>query len=255
MSVDLVGVVLAAGSGTRLRPLTELRPKVLCPVNNTALLDHNLTAVQSVVERVAVNVHHLGAQVVRHLAGTRVHVSEEQPVALGTAGALAQLRGWLDGRPVLVANGDAWRPGSLEPLIEAWDGIRIRLLVVDDPPRGDFGRWRFAGASLMPWPDVERLAAGPAGLYEVSWRAAWEAGRVELVEWRGPFVDCGTPADYLAANLAASGGGSVVGEGAVVDGRIERCVVWPGALVDAEESLVETIRAGTPGAPVTVQCR
>lgn len=254
MAGDLVGVVLAAGLGTRLRPLTELRPKVLCPVNNVPLLDLNLATVHPLVVRTAVNVHHLRPQVIDHLAGTDVHVSEEIEEALGTAGALGRLRGWIAGHDVLVVNGDGWRPGSLDPLIEGWSGDRIRLLVVGDPERADFGRWRFAGASLMPWADVDALAPEPAGLYEVSWREALDAGRVDLVEWSGPFVDCGTPADYLAANLTASGGTNVIGEGAIVDGRVERCVVWPGAKVATGEELVDAIRAGTPDSPVTVQC-
>jgi len=65
-------------------------------------------------------------------------------------------------------------------------------------------------------------------------------------------VDCGTPADYLAANLHASGGRSVVGEGAVVQGSVERCVVWPGAWVGPDEQLRDVIRAGTRDEPITV---
>ena len=60
----------------------------------------------------------------------------------------------------------------------------------------------------------------------------------------GPFFDCGTPAEYLAANLAASGGQSVIGEGARVAGELVRSVVWPGGVVRAGERLVESIRVG-----------
>ena len=73
-----------------------------------------------------------------------------------------------------------------------------------------------------------RLTAEPAGLYEACWRPEVDAGRAELVPYDGTFVDCGTPADYLAANLHQSGGATVVGAGAVVAGTAERCVVWPG---------------------------
>jgi ADP-glucose pyrophosphorylase len=65
------------------------------------------------------------------------------------------------------------------------------------------------------------------------------------VRWDGPCVDCGTPARYLAANLAASGGEPVVGEGAVVEGTVERTVVWPGARVAAGEVLVDAVRTDT----------
>ncbi len=66
------------------------------------------------------------------------------------------------------------------------------------------------------------------------------------------FVDCGTPADYLWANLHASGGESVVGRGAVVEGLLTRSVVWDGAFVGRGEHLIETIRAGDRSTPVTV---
>ena len=52
-------------------------------------------------------------------------------------------------------------------------------------------------------------------------------GRIDLVPSSAAFEDCGTPADYLCANLAASGGESVVGDGATVDGELVRSVVWP----------------------------
>jgi N-acetyl-alpha-D-muramate 1-phosphate uridylyltransferase len=66
-------------------------------------------------------------------------------------------------------------------------------------------------------------------------------------------IDCGTPADYLAANLHASGGESVVGAGATVLGRLERCVVWDGAYVGPGETLREVVRAGTREEPLTVR--
>ena len=59
-----------------------------------------------------------------------------------------------------------------------------------------------------------------------------------MVRHDGPFVDCGTPRQYLAANLLASGGESVVEPGAVVEGKLDRCVVWSDARVDAGEVAV-----------------
>jgi N-acetyl-alpha-D-muramate 1-phosphate uridylyltransferase len=87
------------------------------------------------------------------------------------------------------------------------------------------------------------LEATPSGLYEVCWGPELAAGRLDVVGSDAPLVDCATPADYLAANMRASGGRSVVGEGAVVLGTLERSVVWPGATVHAGETLVGTIRA------------
>src|SRR5687767_16032024 len=93
----VAGVVLAAGRGTRLRPLTGLRPKALCPVGNVPLVDLALERVRPAVTAVAVNLHHGRDALDAHLAGD-VHRSVEEDEPLGTAGALGQLRGWIDGR-------------------------------------------------------------------------------------------------------------------------------------------------------------
>jgi len=239
---DLVAVVLAAGEGTRLRPLTRVLPKALCPVGGVPLVDLALARVAAVTRAVAVNVHHGRAPLEAHLAG-RVHLSVEDEQALGTAGGLGHLRGWIDGRPVVVVNADAWTDAPLAALLDGWDGERIRLLLVRPPAGALPPKPRLAGA-LLPWSDVAPLAPVPSGLWEVSWRAAVEAGRLEVVPAGGAFVDCATPAAYLAANLASSGGAPVVGEGAVVEGRVERSVVWPGGVVRAREHLVDAIRVG-----------
>jgi MurNAc alpha-1-phosphate uridylyltransferase len=240
--VTLAGVVLAAGAGTRLRPLTYVRPKALCPVDNVPLVDGAIGQVAAVASDVAVNVHHGRALLESHLAGRGLHVSVEEPEALGTAGALGRLREWLAGRAVVVANADAWREGGLGGLLDGWDGERVRLLVTRDEARGDFGPWRYAGASLMPWTEVRALEPVPSGLYESSWARLQGEGRLDLVEVAGRYFDCGTPRDYLDANLAASGGASVIGEAAVVGGDVVRSVVWPGGVVQAGERLVDAVR-------------
>ena len=250
-------MVLAAGEGRRLRPLTDLRPKALCPVGGVPLVDLAIRLVRPHAVAVAVNVHAHRDQMERHLAVHQpaAHVSIEEPEALGTAGALGRLRDWIDERPVLLHNADAWHDAGLGPFVHDWDGERIRLLVVPAPPPGDFGgRWRYAGVALLPWWSVAPLRAEPTGLYEVSWREADERGLVELVPHRGRWFDTGTPATYLAANLAASGGRNVIGRGARVDPSAElvRTVVWDGAMVGPGECLVDAIRA-TDGVTVTVE--
>ena len=82
----LVGVVLAAGRGTRLRPLTRLRPKALCPVGNVPLVDLALERVRPAVAAVAVNLHHGRRALDAHLPAD-VHRSVEEHGPLGTAGA------------------------------------------------------------------------------------------------------------------------------------------------------------------------
>ncbi len=263
--MELCAIVLAAGEGRRLRPLTGLRPKALCPVGNVALLDQALSRVAGLglagPARVAVNACYLAEQVVAHV-GERATVSVEPGSPLGTSGGVANLRGWIDGRAVLAGNSDAYLAGAeLAPLLAGWDGETVRLLAVraDDPARAEFGKRRFAGFSLLPWPLVEPLPVKPSELVHTVWRPAEAAGRLEVVEYFGTFFDTGTPPDYLAANLhAADGGnlvapgaevtgrlaGAVVGSGAVVAGALTRAVVWPGGYVGPDEHLVDAVRVG-----------
>ncbi len=248
---DLVGVVLAAGAGSRLAPLSRLRPKALCPVGGRPLVDHALARVTPHVGEVAVNVHHgrllMEAHLTRAGAAVHPHVSVEPGEARGTAGALGLLRPWIDGRGVLLTNADAWLPADLTAFVDGWDGERVRLLCVEDAERGDFGTQRYCGAALLPWSLVAPLGEEPSGLYEVMWRAEAEAGRLDLATHDGPFVDCGTVADYLAANLASSGGEPVVDEAARLGEGCEivRSVVWGDAEVAPGERLVDAVRAGT----------
>src|SRR5665213_310217 len=167
--MSLAAVVLAAGAGRRLAPLTDELPKALCPVNNVALLDHALLRVHDAVsgpDAIAVNAHSHAEKIAHHV-GDRAYVSVEHERALGTAGAIANLRNWIDGRDVLITNADAWGPTSLQALLEGWDADEPRLLVVRDTAHADFaGGWRFAGSSLLPWHVVRDLEVTPSGLYE-----------------------------------------------------------------------------------------
>jgi CTP:molybdopterin cytidylyltransferase MocA len=240
MADSIAGVVLGAGAGERLRPLTSVRPKVLCPVGDRLMIDHALARFDGVTSSVAVNVHHGPALMEMHLGG-RTHLSFERDRALGTAGALGQLRSWIDSRPALVVNGDTYCPSSVTALLDGWDGTTIRVLV----PAGDsFSPKVVVAGALMPWDDVARLEADPGGLYELSWRDADAAGRIETVSLPvdATCIDCATPARYLDANLAWSGGESVIGKAAEVFGTVEQSVVWPGATVSATEKLVRAIR-------------
>jgi NDP-sugar pyrophosphorylase family protein len=212
------------------------------------LVDLAIERVRAVTDAVAVNVHHGRDALVDHL-GDEVHLSIEEDRALGTAGALGALRRWIDGRPTVVVNADAWCDGGLDRLTAGWNGETIRLLM---PGGGPFGPTSRLAGALMPWSEIEPFPAEPSGLFELSWRRAAEEDRIEVVSYDGAFVDCGTPAQYLEANLAASGGRSVIGPGATVEGTVERSVVWAGAQVRVGERLVDAVRT-TGGATVLVR--
>ncbi|MEV4822869.1 sugar phosphate nucleotidyltransferase [Micromonospora sp. NPDC049274] len=269
---ELCAVVLAAGEGTRLRPLTARVPKALCPVGNVPLLDRALARLAGLglsgPARVAVNACYLADQVVAHVGG-RAHLSVEPGDPLGTAGGVANLRDFIDGRPVLVGNADAYLADAATPpgpdvaaLLDGWDGNSVRLLgqpAADPTAPGTFAGHCFTGFSLLPWRLVRDLPVVFSDLVRAAWRPAEAAGALEVVPYPGTFYDTGTPADYLAANLHAAGGDalvdpsatvtgrcleSVVGAGARVDGEVRRTVVWPGAVVRDGERLHDVIRFG-----------
>jgi MurNAc alpha-1-phosphate uridylyltransferase len=216
-AADVCAVVLAAGEGRRLRPLTEHLPKALCPVGNVALLDRALARLAALgfddPARVAVNACYLGDQVVRHVGG-RAHLSVEPGDPLGTAGGIANLRDWIDGRGVLVGNADAYLahptlgPGpDIAALLVGWDRRTVRLLgqpMADPAEPGGFSGHRFAGFSLLPWRYVRDLPVAHAELVRPVWRAAEAAGDLTVIRYDGTYLDTGTPADYLAANLHAA---------------------------------------------------
>ncbi len=268
----VAGVVLAAGEGQRLRPLTASVPKALCPVGNLPLLDHALRRLAGLglsgPAAVAVNAAYLAEQLVAHVGG-RAHLSVEPDGPIGTSGGIARLRPWIDGRGVLVGNADAYLhdpfrdPGKdIAALLDGWSGDTVRMLTKPCFPgdTGGFSGRRFAGFSLMPWRYVRDLAEVDSNLVRTVWRPAEAAGDLELIAYEGLYLDTGTPADYLAANLHAAAGGvladpsarvtgqadeSVLGAGALVEGTVTRCVLWPGAHVAAGESLTDAIRTAS----------
>lgn len=268
-STAVCAVVLAAGEGQRLRPLTESLPKALCPVGNVALLDRALARIAGLGlsgrSEVAVNAAYLAEQVVTHV-GDRAHLSVEPDGPLGTSGGIGRLRGWIDGRGVLIGNADAYladprrAPGEdVAALLAGWTGETVRMLTRPLPPgsTGGFSGHRFAGFSLLPWRYVRDLTDQPSDLVRTAWRPAETAGELELIAYDGVYLDTGTPADYLRANLHAAAGltdptaaltgratESVIGARAEVNGTITRCVIWPDARVHEDESLHNVIRAG-----------
>jgi N-acetyl-alpha-D-muramate 1-phosphate uridylyltransferase len=189
---NVAAVVLAAGQGTRLAPLTVDTPKALCPVGGRLLLERALANVVDL--DCAINAHHLADQVERWVDG-RWHLSVE-PELLGSAGALGRLKGWIDGRDVVVVNADAVHDVDVGPLASA-SGLSF---LVADPLGTAFHPRLSVVACRIPWTMVRNLASHPHGLYEQVWRPAAARGEATVIATGAPFFDCGTPAQYLAAH-------------------------------------------------------
>lgn len=236
-------VVLCAGLGSRLRPISNNVPKALVSVNNRPLVDWALERVFRITDQVAVNVHAHRTAMLEHLEGRGVHISIEEPQPLGTAGAIGALKHWLEGEGCLIVNVDAFCSDPLHRLVDGWDGDSVRVLTTYDAQSPDFhGIWRFAGASLLPGPWAVKLKPEPSGMYEACWRHEMDNDALTLVPTTHSFVDCGTPGDLLVANLVASGGKSVTAPDAVIEGTLHQSLVLPGGRVRAGERLVRAIR-------------
>jgi MurNAc alpha-1-phosphate uridylyltransferase len=131
-------MVMAAGLGTRMRPLTLDRPKALVNLAGRPLIDHVLDRLAAAgVRRAVVNAHAFADALETHLGGRRdldIIISDEREALLETAGGLKAARGWLGDDPILVANIDTvWLEAgeqALERLIGAWDNGRMDDLIL-----------------------------------------------------------------------------------------------------------------------------
>ena len=132
-------MVLAAGFGTRMRPLTDTVPKPLVELGGRALLDHVLDRLaDAAIDRAVVNVHYMAEQIVTHTA-SRVHprvvISDERDGALDTGGGVRRALPELGHAPFLVHNSDSvWIEGAgvqnLTRLITAWDPAQMAALLL-----------------------------------------------------------------------------------------------------------------------------
>jgi len=146
-------IVLAAGRGERLRPITDTTPKPLVPVAGRPLIAYHLRALaQAGVRDVVINISWLGERIRAALRdgaeyGVRITYSDEGPVAMETGGGIFNALPSLGPGAFLVVNGDVWADIDLRALIakaaqDARSGALGRLVLVPNPPqhpRGDFG--------------------------------------------------------------------------------------------------------------------
>lgn len=134
-------MVLAAGLGTRLRPITDTMPKPLVPVCGKPMIDYGLDALaEAGVKRAVVNVHHFADQMIAHLATRQtpeILLSDETDQLMNSGGGLAKGLKLLGRNPVLVMNADLFwigetpgRPSNLARLAEAFDPARMDMLML-----------------------------------------------------------------------------------------------------------------------------
>lgn len=235
-AVPRTAMVLAAGRGERMRPLTDRLPKPLVAVAGKALIDHVLDRLAAAgVERAVVNVHYLAEQIERHLAARRrpaIVISDERAQLLDTGGGVAKALGALGPEPFFHVNSDTiWIDGvkpNLERLAEAFHADRMDALLLLAPTassigyegRGDFtmaadgrlGRraereiapFVYAGAAVLRPGLFDGAPSGPFPLTALFDRAA-AAGRLFGLRLEGVWMHVGTPDAIAKAESAIAG--------------------------------------------------
>ncbi|MEO6361132.1 MAG: nucleotidyltransferase family protein [Sphingomicrobium sp.] len=232
--VPRTAMVMAAGLGTRMRPLTATRPKPLIEVAGKPLLDHVLDRLRAAgVRRVVVNVHYLPDLLEAHLArsghGLDVQISDEREQLLETGGGLLRAEPLIDCDPFFAINSDnLWIDGpadTLKLLASHWDDDQMDALLLLVPLArasnhrgiGDFHMDRFgrirrrerSHVAPFVYTGVQMLSKrllrdGPAGPFStnVLWDRAIDQGRCFGAVHQGLWFDVGTPEAIGETELA-----------------------------------------------------
>lgn len=150
-------MILAAGQGERLRPLTENCPKPLLKIGDYSLIEYHLYALASQnITEIVINVHYLGRQIIDYLGdGSRYNVSivysVEEPACLGTGGGIFKALPLLGDEHFVLISADIWTEYRLtDAFLQSTDDIH--LVLVDNPnynPQGDFGLTQHSKLTLM----------------------------------------------------------------------------------------------------------
>jgi N-acetyl-alpha-D-muramate 1-phosphate uridylyltransferase len=236
--VPKTAMVLAAGLGKRMRPLTASRPKPLIEVAGKPLLDHILERLaQAGVEQVVVNVHYLADSMEAHLAKRpqdfEIRISDERQLLLETGGGLVKAAPLIDADPFLVVNSDnLWLDGpadTLKLLASHWDEERMDALLLlvsharaaNHRGMGDFhmgrsGRLRrrershvapfvYTGVQII---SKRLLVDAPEGPFSANilWDRAIDKGRCFGAVHQGLWFDVGTPQSIKATELILEDG-------------------------------------------------
>ena len=226
-------MVLAAGLGERMRPITNTMPKPLVKVGGQAMIDHVLDRLaEAGVERAVVNVHYLADQIERHLAGRskpQIVISDERAKLLDTGGGVVKALGEIGNEPFFHVNSDTIWIDSVKPnltrLAEAFDPKLMDALLLLAPTassigysgRGDFtmsadgvlkrraerevAPYVYAGAAVLTPAMFAGAPAGPFSLTRLFDRAQ-EAGRLYGLRLEGVWMHVGTPDAIKLAEAA-----------------------------------------------------
>jgi mannose-1-phosphate guanylyltransferase len=262
MAEGLPAMILCAGLGTRLRPLSDWLAKPMVPIGDAPAVDHIARRLRPVCSRLVVNVHHRPDDVRGWAEGEGIRVSHE-PELLGTAGGIANASPLLGEGDVLVWNGDILADIDVPQLLHAHRDVEATLVVVRANGEGNVGvddrgrvvrlrRERFAretrafdfvGIQIVGAKIRALLPAKGCIVGDVYIPALARGALLVVHEIDVPFTDVGSIASYVAANRAWLGDraswsaasatvrapidGSIIGAGARIESPAIRSIVWP----------------------------
>jgi N-acetyl-alpha-D-muramate 1-phosphate uridylyltransferase len=206
-------MLLAAGRGERLRPITDTVPKPLVEVAGKPLIVYHLEALaRAGIGDVVINLSWLGEKIRSTLGdgsryGVRISYSEEGPVPLETGGGIHRALPLLGTDPFLVVNADVWTDMDFGRVLTLEEGVDARLLLAPNPPhhpRGDFG----LEGDFVVEREADRFTYTGVGVYRPALFAGYAPGKFPLLPllkraiaarrlrggvYRGEWLDIGSP--------------------------------------------------------------
>jgi MurNAc alpha-1-phosphate uridylyltransferase len=212
-------MILAAGRGERMRPLTDTTPKPLLRIGGQMLIEHHVHALaRAGITGLVINHAHLGEKIARALGdgsayGVAIQYSPEGEAALETGGGIFNALPLLGEAPFLVVNADIWTDFDFAGLPQDIDTL-AHLVMVDNPPQnpeGDFslseGRLAQQGPAMLTFSGIgiyrpELFSGCTPGAFPLAplLRAAMDAGQVTGEHFTGSWFDIGTPERLAAVN-------------------------------------------------------
>jgi MurNAc alpha-1-phosphate uridylyltransferase len=217
-------MILAAGLGTRMRPITDTLPKPLVKVDGVALIDHLIAPLREAgVSDIVVNVHHLATLMEQHLASyasPRIHISDERSALLDSGGGVKKALAQFGEEPFFILNADSfWIDGplpNLDRMKAAWDPSQMDMLLLVAPTsaatgydgHGDFfmtadgvlarrgeklvAPFVYAGVIITTPAFFDDTPDGPFSL-NLLFNRAIAAGRLRGIRLDGHWLHVGTP--------------------------------------------------------------
>jgi N-acetyl-alpha-D-muramate 1-phosphate uridylyltransferase len=217
-------MILAAGRGERMRPLSDVTPKPLLPLAGKPLLMHLIESLaRAGLRKLVINHAHLGQQIVDYLGdgarfGVQVSYSNETDGGLEVGGGIFNALPLIESDPFVVVNGDIWTDYPFDRLPRSIEGL-AHLVLIDNPPHHPGGDFELDANGRLQGQGQRQLTYSGIGVYRHALfsgcrpgkfplapllRAAMARGAVTGEHYRGRWYDIGTPERLSSLNQELS---------------------------------------------------